>query len=47
MRDFVNTSDADKNRLRQLRQKDVLDSSKVLTPGLPKLNLIDLIKALN
>ena len=26
MRDFVNTPDLDKNRLRQLRQKDILDS---------------------
>ena len=39
MRDFANTPDADKNRLRQLRQKDVLDSFSP-NPFLPKLNLI-------
>lgn len=45
MRDFANTSDADKNRLRQLRQKDVLDS---FSPNQfsSKLNLIDHIKSL-
>ena len=46
MRDFANTPDADKNRLRQLRQKDVLDSFSS-NQFLSKLNLIDHIKSLN
>ena len=46
MRDFANTSDADKNRLRQIRQKDVLDSFSS-NQFLSKLNLIDHIKSLN
>ena len=46
MRDFANTPDLDKNRLRQLRQKDVLDS---FSPNkfLSKMNLINHIKSLN
>ena len=46
MRDFVNTPNSDKNRLRQLRQKDVLDS---FSPNqfLSKMNLINHIKSLN
>lgn len=46
MRDFVNTPDLDKNRLKQLRHKDVLDS---FSPNqfLSKMNLINHIKSLN
>ena len=46
MRDFANTPDLDKNRLRQLRQKDVLDS---FSPNqfLSKMNLINHIKSLD
>ena len=46
MRDFANTPDLDKNRLRQLRHKDVLDS---FSPNqfLSKMNLINHIKSLN
>ena len=46
MRDFANTPDADKNRLRQLRQKDVLDSFSS-NQFLSKMNLINHIKSLN
>jgi len=46
MRDFANTPNLDKNRLKQLRQKDVLDS---FSPNqfLSKMNLIKYIKSLN
>ena len=46
MRDFANTPNLDKNRLKQLRQKDVLDS---FSPNqfLSKMNLIKHIKSLN
>ena len=46
MRDFANTPDLDKNRLRQLRQKDVLDSFSS-NQFLSKMNLINHIKSLN
>ena len=46
MRDFANTPDLDKNRLRQLRQKDVLDSFSA-NQFLSKMNLINHIKSLN
>ena len=46
MRDFANTADLDKNRLRQLRQKDVLDSFSS-NQFLSKMNLINHIKSLN
>ena len=46
MRDFANTPDLDKNRLRQLRHKDILDS---FSPNqfLSKMNLINHVKSLN
>src|SRR5210317_2337756 len=46
MRNFANTPNLDKNRLKQLRQKDVLDS---FSPNqfLSKMNLIKYIKSLN
>jgi len=46
MRDFANTPALDKNRLRQLRQKDMLDS---FSPNqfLSKMNLINHVKSLN
>ena len=45
MRDFANTPDLDKNRLRQLRHKDILDS---FSPNqfLSKMNLINHVKSL-
>ena len=46
MRDFANTPDLDKNRLRQLRHRDILDS---FSPNqfLSKMNLINHVKSLN
>ena len=46
MKDFANTSDLNKNRLRQLRHQDLLDS---FSPNQfkSKLNLINHIKSLN
>ena len=46
MRDFANTSDLNKNRLRQLRHQDLLDS---FSPNQfkSKINLINHIKSLN
>jgi len=46
MRDFANTSDLKKNRLRQLREKDLLDS---YSPNQfkSKLNLVNHVKSLN
>ena len=46
MRDFINIPDLNKNRLRQLRQKDILDSFSD-NQFLSKMNLINHIKSLD
>jgi hypothetical protein len=46
MKDFVNIPDLNKNRLRQLRQKDILDSFSD-NQFLSKMNLINHIKSLD
>tara|TARA_B110000285_G_scaffold22277_1_gene21541 strand:- start:4742 stop:5413 length:672 start_codon:yes stop_codon:yes gene_type:complete len=46
MKDFINIPDLNKNRLRQLRQKDILDSFSD-NQFLSKMNLINHIKSLD